>query len=374
MSSPSPSVRKSGTSNLEHLVFLGPNRVWRTYLGGRMLDELEGKPQPGDSHFPEDWISSTTRAVNIGREDKIEGISTFTLAGQNWSLPEYLSQSPENLLGPAHVKKYGTNIQFLAKFLDSAIRLHIQCHPTIPFSQKYLNANSGKTEAYYVLGHRPEVKSPYIYLGFQNSPTPQEWKTMVEAQDIPRIESCFEKIPVKAGDVLLVPGGRAHAIGEGVFMVEIMEPTDFVVRMEFERGGYTLPEKARFMDRGIDFAISMFDYTPLSIQQVREKFFHQPKPFKSQSRGVEESIIGPEQTSCFAIRRLRIQNGDYLDEENNSFHVGICVGGEGEIVEDSGQRHAIKMGSKFFKPFCRKSIRFETRGTLEILKVLPPVS
>ena len=47
-------------------------------------------------------------------------------------------------------------------------------------------------------------------------------------------------------------------------MVEIMEPTDLTIRIEFERGGYVLPENARFMGRGIDFALSMFNYEEIS--------------------------------------------------------------------------------------------------------------
>ena len=54
---------------------LAPNRVWRTYLGGATLDAIYGKPAPADSHFPEDWILSTTRAVNAGRESVEEGVS-----------------------------------------------------------------------------------------------------------------------------------------------------------------------------------------------------------------------------------------------------------------------------------------------------------
>lgn len=53
--------------------------------------------------------------------------------------------------------------------------------------------------------------------------------------DIEILESCFEKIPVKKGDAFIVPGGLPHAIGEEVFMIEIMEPTDFDVRIEFEK-------------------------------------------------------------------------------------------------------------------------------------------
>ena len=52
---------------------LPPNRVWRTYLGGRTLDQLASEVgghvpvpafSPADTHFPEDWIASTTRAIN----------------------------------------------------------------------------------------------------------------------------------------------------------------------------------------------------------------------------------------------------------------------------------------------------------------------
>ena len=156
----------------------------------------------------------------------------------------------------------------MLKFLDSAIRLHIQCHPTIPFAQKHLNSNSGKTEAYVILSIRDEVKEPYIYMGFQNPPAKEDFKRMIEEQDTDAILSCFEKIPIKPGDVFMVPGGMPHAIGEGVFMIEIMEPTDFAVRIEFERGGYVLPEESRFMNRGIDFALSMFNFDSTPIEAI----------------------------------------------------------------------------------------------------------
>jgi len=53
--------------NYHQPFILPPNRVWRTYSGGRILDQIQGKPDPACSHFPEDWIGSATRAVNPGR-------------------------------------------------------------------------------------------------------------------------------------------------------------------------------------------------------------------------------------------------------------------------------------------------------------------
>ena len=59
----------------EQLITFSPNRVWRSYVGGKTLDYLQKAENPTDTHFPEEWIASTVQAVNPGREDYIEGIS-----------------------------------------------------------------------------------------------------------------------------------------------------------------------------------------------------------------------------------------------------------------------------------------------------------
>ncbi len=59
------------------------------------------------------------------------------------------------------------------------------------------------------------------------------------------MEGFFDKIAVKPGDVLFIPGGVPHAVGNGIFMVEIMEPSVLVVRFEFESAGCHAPEPAR---------------------------------------------------------------------------------------------------------------------------------
>ena len=63
----------------------------------------------------------------------------------------------------------------------------------------------------------------------------------MEKQDKARMDGCFEKIPVQVGEVWYIPGGMPHAIGEGITMLEIMEPSDLVVRCEFEREGIVVP-------------------------------------------------------------------------------------------------------------------------------------
>jgi mannose-6-phosphate isomerase len=347
------------------ILMLLPNRVWRTYPGGRTLDQLQDCQTPEDSHFAEDWIASTTLAVNKGREVcNEEGYSSVELEGKHYSLKKLMDDYPLEILGKKHFDKYGSNTQFLLKFLDSATRLHIQAHPTISFAQKHLNSNSGKTEAYVILGIREEVSNPYIYLGFQHPLSKEVFKQAVLNQDSDRILDCFEKILIKPGDVFIVPGGLPHAIGEGVFMIEIMEPTDFVVRLEFERGGYLLPEESRFMGRGIDFAMDMIEFKQLPAELVRELYFCEPVLLCRESNYEEFELIGIKQTSCFSVNKMKIA-GSYARKSDN-FHVGIISAGNG-IIEAGNVSVPVKKADRFLIPYTTKEVTYTTSADLEII-------
>ncbi len=356
--------------NIPDIIMLQPNRVWRTYPGRKMLDSIEGKSNPEDTHFPEDWIASTTIAVNEGREKfKNEGLSQIEIANSKFSLKELMEKFPEEILGLNHFKKYGANTQFLLKFLDSAIRLHIQAHPTIPFAQKYLKSNSGKTEAYIILNIRDEITDPYIYLGFQKEILKEDFKKIIIDQNIHKLLSCFEKIYIQPGDVFIVPDGLPHAIGEGVLMIEIMEPTDFVVRLEFERGGYLLPEEARFMERDIDFALNMINFSTLSTKQIKEKYFCSPRLICETPGGKEYILINQNQTSWFSVNRLVINK--CFVKKSGSFYVGIVTKGKGKIITEH-QEKKIKTGDKFFIPYKINTVEHFPEQSMEIILTFPP--
>ena len=192
---------------------------------------------------------------------------------------------------------------------------------------------------------------------------------MIEDQDTEAILSCFEKIPVKPGDIFVVPGGMPHAIGEGVFMIEVMEPTDFAVRVEFERGGYVLPEESRFMNRGIDFALSMFDYKPIPATSIRELFFCKPRVLKKQNQSTEYTLIDKDNTPCFRVNRIRVR--DRYVKVSESFYIGIVTKGSGTIVIDK-QSYPANEGTKFFVPFQTEALTFKSDGTMEIIATFPP--
>ncbi|MBI5770453.1 MAG: phosphoheptose isomerase [Verrucomicrobia bacterium] len=380
---------------------LPPNRVWRTYPGGRTLDALAAQPvervdpnalsasAPADTHFAEDWIASTTRAVNPpeaalstlnSHPSTSPGISQV-LVGHDPAPRDFaalLASDPAYFLGADHVKKLGAQPQLLVKFLDSGTRLHFQVHPTREFAQRFLAAPSGKTEAYHVLSCRAGSPNPaapgeptgYIYVGFQRPPSRAALRAMIEAQDLAAIEACFDKIPVRPGDTFIIPGGTPHALGAGVFMVEIQEPSDLVVRFEFERAGYVLPESARFMNRGIDFCLDIFNFAPLTAADLDTRVRCRPRRLRELAPGSwQDELIGPAQTDCFCVRKSHLAAPVVKDE--TSAAIAIVTAGE-VTVSAGGESHRLRQFDKIFLPAALGPVTFAPAPRAEILECLPP--
>lgn len=362
----SPTPQKVSEQAKGHLIQLPPNRVWRTYSGGKVLDQISGTTPAKDSHFPEDWIASTTQAINPGRESITEGISQAVVGDLSMPFNELLATDYNYFLGSDHIDKHGPQAGKLIKFLDSSTRLHFQCHPTSEFSKKHLNSNHGKFEAYHILSIREDQPAPYIYLGFQSPPTPAELKQMILDQDMAKLESCFEKIPIQVGETYVVPGGIPHAIGAGVLMIEIMEPSDWAARIEFERDGFVIPEQARFLGRDIDFALSIFNHTAIPVETVREKYQCAPREHEAIGEYAERvTLIDEEQTSCFKVNKISAHGS--FDLKNAHPWVGIVTNGSCQI-ETKQDSLKLQQYDKFFCPYGLRDLKVIVEDSVEILQ------
>ena len=355
---------------MNHIIKFSANRVWRTYQGGRQLDLIEGKDDPQDTHFPEDWIGSTVQARNIGREHVSEGLAMITDdEGEQVPFRDLLNQKPLHFLGEKNGSVRSMDDIPLVKYLDSATRLHFQAHPTRAFAQERLDSPRGKTEAYVILEIREDVSDPYIYAGFQRSPSRADLKKWIETQDIDSIEKCFDRIPVKPGDVFLLPGGRPHALGEGILMLEIMEPSDLAVRFEFERCGYVIPEQARFMDRGIETALDVFNFDPVPPEKIDEEFRCLPEVLHSDDLGNSiEELIGPNKTSCFTVKRATIK--DHFERQEDSFFYGVVTEGSGTFCIGN-EVTELKRWDRFFCPASIREFQYKTDSGMSVLECYP---
>lgn len=329
------------------LIPLLPNRVRRTYQGGCLLDEFEGNLLPRDGNCPEDWIASTVRAVNSGFEPIAdEGMSWVTGASGKMLFHDLIRQDPEHFLGAQHVDKHGDQLGFLTKLIDSAVRLPLQAHPTSAFARQHLCSPWGKLEVYVIMGIRDGSDSQ-IRLGFQRPPSPQEWCRIVLEQDMAAMDACFDPIPVQVGQVWLIPGGLPHAIGKGILLLEVMEPSDLVVRCEFNRNGVLIPPEARFMQVTVDLAMQIFDYTPYTVDQVISQYQITPQKLSD----FEERLIGFQETECFSITRVTIEKPTDLSFSTGP-KIGVVAKGMG-TARIGDQSITLRPGTRFF---CAASV------------------
>lgn len=90
----------TGACSMEYrgLIELPPNRVRRSYRGGRTLDLIAGAARPRDSFLAEDWVASTTRSAAIDSAVPDEGISLVWAGGRKVPLPDLLASDAEYCL------------------------------------------------------------------------------------------------------------------------------------------------------------------------------------------------------------------------------------------------------------------------------------
>ena len=77
-------------------VFFEKNRVFRVYSGGKLFSDFFGDNSE-DGFYPEEWICSSTKALNEGSTDEFEGLST--IKGTNIHFNELLEEQKELMLG-----------------------------------------------------------------------------------------------------------------------------------------------------------------------------------------------------------------------------------------------------------------------------------
>ena len=342
-----------------------PNRVLRLYLGGSGIDRLCGVTPQVDNRFPENWIASCIEGNGRAYHSKGHGISKILFEGQWVDFPSFLSSHALEMLGEKHFRKYGPVPAVLVKLLDSAEQLPLQVHPTREDAQKYLNSDYGKTEAWIVLGTRKvHGENPYLLVGFNEKLDSEVFTRESLAGKLEKGLGMLNRIEVSAGDVLIIRGGVPHAIGPGVTMVEIMEPSDWVVIPEIDCCGVKLNETQRFMGIAPETAVGMFDFTSLTPAQIRARYSPVPMVLASNGAGCLRSLISPEDCAFFSVSELQV-NGKWEFANTDSCGIGIVV--EGKLLFDGIE---IRTGGNFFLPYALKRMTVEGKGRLILVR--PP--
>jgi mannose-6-phosphate isomerase len=307
---------------------LPANQPETFYRGAGRIAEFRNVPTLPDR--PEDWVGSVTSRFGLAPS----GLSTLV---DGRVLAEAIAADPHWWLGP---ERADTGV--LVKLLDAGQRLPLHVHPDRRFATAHLASPYGKTEAWVILSARPDA---YVHLGFARDVEAAELAGWVDGQKTEAMLAATNKIPVAAGDAILCPAGLPHAIGDGVLLVEIQEPTDFSVLLEYEGFGHA----DGHLGLGYDLALQCVDrgaWTPSRLAQLR---------------GTAARLLPEAADEFFAARRL--YGGDRLDR---GFSVLVVVAGEGRLIGEKDDL-SVRRGDTLLVPYAAGPVLLD--GQVEVIRL-----
>lgn len=330
------------------------NRVWRAYTGGKRIDAFYGKENCVDSRMPEEWIASTVEAFNPDRPIKGEGLS---ICDDGRVFKEILDKNPEQILGKELSEKFGGKLSILVKLLDSAERLVIQCHPTVPFAKENFGSMFGKTECWYMLDCEDDAS---VYLGFKPGITKDKWKALFESQDVEEMLACLHKFNVKKGDLWFVAGGVPHAIGGGSLMIELQEPSDLMVIPErVTPAGIELAEQKLHCGLGFDKMFDCYVYEGLDEQETKRRYYRNIEYIPNEF----SDIVASDLTNSFSMKSLFVEENVTIDLKDR-YAIVIVEDGSGTLKTD-GTETVLNKSNSFL--ITANSGKLEFIGNLKMI-------
>jgi len=149
-------------------------------------------------------------------------------AGEGRTLQRLVDAAPEVWVGALGAVVTGDRPCFplLVKFIDAAADLSIQLHPD-DRAARAIGEPLGKTEAWHVLAAEP---GSWLYLGLRPGVAVEAFVAAVRAGG-DGAAGLLRCIPAEPGTTVLLPAGTVHALGGGVLLYEIQQPSTITYRL-----------------------------------------------------------------------------------------------------------------------------------------------
>jgi mannose-6-phosphate isomerase len=315
----------------------------RFYAGGRRIAAFRGVPSM-HRNVPEDWVASTTTLFG----ETAKGLSRLP---DGRLLLDAVRTDPEAWLGPDHVGVFGDDTTLLVKLLDAGQRLPVHAHPDMAFSEKHLGLAHGKTEAWVFL------QQATVHLAFRREVSEEDLARWVDEQDVKAMLGVMHTLPVERGDAVLIPAGMPHAIGEGAFLVELQEPTDLSILLEWT--GFDIDRaKLGHLGLGFETVLRAVDRHAWSWEAVEAL------------RGARSGSTGdllPDAAAFFRVQRTR---GSI--EWEAGYAVLVVTDGVGCLGTIEAEPLPLHAGQTVVVPFAAGPCRLEGDTQLEVLHCRPP--
>jgi mannose-6-phosphate isomerase len=284
---------------------------------------------------PEEWIGSTTTRFG----ESINGLSKLS-DGQ--LLKDIVNADPIAWLGAKHLEKFGASTEILVKLLDPDQRLPVHYHPDQSFAKEKLHMNHGKTEAWIILEAPVGAR---VGVGFNRQMSKAEVAALVKAHDSQGLLDSLVFKEVRVGDAVFVPAGVAHAIESGIFVLELQEPTDLSILLEWD--GFAVDgDKDGHLNLGYETALDALRLSPLSQSEDKE-IVSRFESSASKSHPIFKSVAD----SFF--------RADYLTGDDKKVEAGfgifLALTGGGQLVFENTDRLDVKAGDAIVIPYSAGS-------------------
>ena len=180
--------------------------------GSRRLGALCGELP--DGLIGEAWLAAPNATAGSGPE---AGRLLGDLAGsapQQWCGAQGLRATQGQAIFP-----------LLVKVIDATQTLSVQVHPDDTLAAAR-NLGTGKTEAWHVLDAAPGA---VLYAGLRDGVEHEAFLAACREQD--DVSSYLNVVPAAPGMTMVIPAGTVHAIGGGLLLYEIQQPSNVTFRL-----------------------------------------------------------------------------------------------------------------------------------------------
>jgi mannose-6-phosphate isomerase len=281
--------------------------VFRDYIwGGRNLETLFGRELP-PGIVAESWdISGHPSSPTLVDGGALDGLT----------LPQVLDLWGEALVGTR--SRWATDrgkFPLLVKLLDANSPLSVQVHPPDEYALARENGELGKAEMWYVLHAKPGAELIY---GLSQETTPEAFRAALEGGSL---ADYLHRLPVQAGDAILIPTGTLHALLEGIVVAEIQQNSDTTYRV-YDWGRLGADGKSRPLH--VDKALDVIDF-----DMVR------PAASKPEVVGGRRGLVRFEIARCpyFVVEKVELKDeAAYRGRcDGTTFEIWGCVAGAAQV-------------------------------------------
>lgn len=331
----------SGVGPVQPVTLPANQPAGRFYAGGPAITAFrggEGEPV----HGPEDWVASTT---TVRGHDSLG----LTVLADGMPLADAIAAAPLAWLGPQHLAAFGVDTKLLVKLLDAGQRLPVHAHPSAAFAHEHLGAAHGKAEAWYMLS------AGDVFLGLTRDVAPSELAALVARQDVEGMLALMHRVSVDAGQAVYVPPGLLHAIGAGILLVEVQEPEDLSILLEWR--DFDIDGSVHgHLGLGFDTALQAVETRARTVDEIAALV----SPVDA------TSLLPSEAAGYFRLERLQGQS-----TVEAGFAVLVVIAGSVRLVPVHGEPMMLPRGSTTVIPYASGGFTLDGDGA--VLVARPPV-